>query len=1286
MASTDLFDAYFRRADLDGDGQISGAEAVGFFQGSGLPKQVLAQVWTHADQRKAGYLGRQEFYNALKLVTVAQSKRELTPDIVKAALYGPASAKIPAPQINLAATPAPRSATPAPQVAHTAPVASQGTGIRPQFPGNGSTAQQYFPSQQNQFMRPSQAMPSHPQQVLASQGIPRGSTAAAPRAPNPNVSTGWAAGNMGVPTNQSQSGGARPPLTGDGFGGMTSGLMPSVQPRPQATTGQTPSMPSVQPRSQVMPGNTPLMPSVQPRPQAMPGNTPLMPSVQPRPQAMPGNTPLMPSVQPRPQAMPGNTPLMPSVQPRSQATAGQMLSSTPKPQDAALTSNQSAQKDPKISGNGFAADSLFGDVFSATPAQPAQASTVAASSTSSLPVSSSIVPYSDGTQASAKANSVDTLQSTFSQQPVAGPSTGRDNHSVTAQNSAVVPSSAFPVGTGNSASSQSQPPWPKMTHSDVQKYMKVFVQVDTDRDGKITGEQARNLFLSWRLPREVLKQVWNLSDQDNDSMLSLREFCTALYLMERFREGRTLPATLPSSVMSDETLLSATSHPTATHGGGPWVHASGPRQPHTMTGPRPTPGAALRPPRPPSIHHADEKLPPQQKPKIPVLEKHLVDQLSQEEQDSLNSKFQDASQADKKVEELEKEIAESRQKIEFCHAKMQELVLYKSRCDNRLNEIIERVAADKREVEILAKKYEEKYKQTGDVASKLTIEEATFRDIQERKMELYRAIVKMEEGGTADGVLKERVDRIQSSLEELVKHVNERCKQYGLRAKPISLVELPFGWQPGIQGGAADWDEDWDKFEDEGFTFVKELTLDVQNVVAPPKQKSSIQKITADESSVSPSKVDVKSEKSPTSGEQDKESIHDQNENGKAGSPPDSPASRSGTESQPHDFRDSPSREGAGVDGSPHAKEIHSDFGGAEPVRSGEKSGDEPAWGTFDDTHYDSESLWGFDSESGKDADHDRQSESSLFGMPEFRLNPLKTGSSHSDNTYQGMSKSIFADSVPSTPADNLGRSVFADSVPSTPAYNNQGKSTYAFADSVPGTPAYKSSFGFPDSVPSTPAYKSSFGFADSVPSTPGGYSFGLDDHSFDSLSRFDSFNMQDSGSSQSHTFSRFDSMRSTSDQSQGFPSRFDSFRESRDTDQSQGFSRFDSFRDSDQSQGFSRFDSFRDTDNSHGLPSRFDSFRETTDNNSHGFTSAFDSSDHGNAFSRFDSFNANDSGSVQSSSNAFARFDSVRGSRDSDSSQCYSFEDTDPFGSTGPFKTIDGETPRKSTDNWKSF
>jgi hypothetical protein len=73
----------------------------------------------------------------------------------------------------------------------------------------------------------------------------------------------------------------------------------------------------------------------------------------------------------------------------------------------------------------------------------------------------------------------------------------------------------------------------------------------------------------------VLKKVWDLSDQDNDSMLSLREFCTALYLMERYRENCPLPSTLPTTIMSDETLLSATSHPATSYGSGTWGPASG---------------------------------------------------------------------------------------------------------------------------------------------------------------------------------------------------------------------------------------------------------------------------------------------------------------------------------------------------------------------------------------------------------------------------------------------------------------------------------------------------------------------------------------------------------------------------------------------------------------------------------------------------------------------------------------------------------------------------------------
>lgn len=51
------------------------------------------------------------------------------------------------------------------------------------------------------------------------------------------------------------------------------------------------------------------------------------------------------------------------------------------------------------------------------------------------------------------------------------------------------------------------PPWPRMNSNDVQRYTRIFSKVDTDHDGKITGEQARQLFLSWQLPKGLLTGV-----------------------------------------------------------------------------------------------------------------------------------------------------------------------------------------------------------------------------------------------------------------------------------------------------------------------------------------------------------------------------------------------------------------------------------------------------------------------------------------------------------------------------------------------------------------------------------------------------------------------------------------------------------------------------------------------------------------------------------------------------------------------------------------------------------
>lgn len=102
------------------------------------------------------------------------------------------------------------------------------------------------------------------------------------------------------------------------------------------------------------------------------------------------------------------------------------------------------------------------------------------------------------------------------------------------------------------------------------------------------------------------------------------------------------------------------------------------------------------------------------------------------------------------------------------------------------------------------------------------------------------------------------------------------------------------------------------KFYFSGFTFVKELTLDVKNVLAPPKQKSSsakIEKASTAESPTAASKpeVDVESEKTQSTEERVVENgaAYDKNEDESGKSVPNSPLASSTVGSPSGEFSDS---------------------------------------------------------------------------------------------------------------------------------------------------------------------------------------------------------------------------------------------------------------------------------------------------------------------------------------------------------------------------------------------
>lgn len=451
------------------------------------------QIWMHADQRKTNFLGRAEFYNALRLVTVAQSKRELTPDIVKAALYGPAAAKIPPPQISLPATPSHQSnstpTTSAAQMGLAAPAASQNFGFGGSGVPNAGINQNYFP-QQNQPIRPSQTMPagtaSRPLQAM-----PTG-TASRPMQAMPVLTVSHPPQVMptGTPSRPWQA--------------MPTG--PAYNPLQTMSTGVA-SHPQ-----QTMPTSTASHPV-----QAMPTGTASRP-----PQGISGSmmTSSFPASNVSNDWFSGRTGAPPS---GSVGINPSMLSSAPKPQSMVSTSLQATVHDSKslaVSGNGFSSTSAFGNKLVSTHPSPAKEEPSRSTySVSNAPTSSAIVPVSSGPQSSSKNMSIDSVLNAFNTQPVnnqfqrpqasLNPS---QQQQVLALGSSSLVSSGISVGAGSSTSDNSQPSWPKMKPSDVQKYTKVFMEVDTDRDGKITGEQARNLFTSWRLPRGELSfsRTWML--------------------------------------------------------------------------------------------------------------------------------------------------------------------------------------------------------------------------------------------------------------------------------------------------------------------------------------------------------------------------------------------------------------------------------------------------------------------------------------------------------------------------------------------------------------------------------------------------------------------------------------------------------------------------------------------------------------------------------------------------------------------------------------------------------
>ncbi|XP_067848775.1 ralBP1-associated Eps domain-containing protein 2 isoform X2 [Heptranchias perlo] len=91
----------------------------------------------------------------------------------------------------------------------------------------------------------------------------------------------------------------------------------------------------------------------------------------------------------------------------------------------------------------------------------------------------------------------------------------------------------------------------RITEEQREYYFNQFKTLQPDMKSLISGSVAKDLFTKSKLPIRELSHIWELSDVDCDGALTLYEFCAAFHLVVARKNGYSLPATLPETLLPE---------------------------------------------------------------------------------------------------------------------------------------------------------------------------------------------------------------------------------------------------------------------------------------------------------------------------------------------------------------------------------------------------------------------------------------------------------------------------------------------------------------------------------------------------------------------------------------------------------------------------------------------------------------------------------------------------------------------------------------------------------------
>jgi len=81
--------------------------------------------------------------------------------------------------------------------------------------------------------------------------------------------------------------------------------------------------------------------------------------------------------------------------------------------------------------------------------------------------------------------------------------------------------------------------------NDKQVYDNIFRTLGLE-GGKLTGTKAKQVLTDTGIPKQSLRQIWELCDMEKDGALDSDEFALAMYLCEIVKKGKNIPQELPT--------------------------------------------------------------------------------------------------------------------------------------------------------------------------------------------------------------------------------------------------------------------------------------------------------------------------------------------------------------------------------------------------------------------------------------------------------------------------------------------------------------------------------------------------------------------------------------------------------------------------------------------------------------------------------------------------------------------------------------------------------------------